>query len=358
MFEVSRRGPEAVVRAASRLRQECAPEDGDALASDLIGLLEEREVEPHLAPLLAAAPVFAGPRAIARAGRVLRSELQDEQWKVEPAMAVLAQARTAEAAIQLLLCSREASDLEVLDEASTACRRSQFSPGEVHAAARAETPAGDLERYLSYTLESALRARMRFLGANLERTLHTAAHRHLHRVIWVRYDGGSIADAFMIDPEEPRFMDAEYESVRLPSACLIGVAHPAELSAEQRDAFGMVLADHELTGLFPQLDRAVADSDDEAEYRQIDRHVMEAEFRPFMARNGWAYGARGETFVLQVRGSELHLTTDRVGQGDRILRSFSLTGPRIARRHEDEIIHGEAHVAMARVMERFAPGLI
>lgn len=81
---------------------------------------------------------------------------------------------------------------------------------------------------------------------------------HLVRqIVWGAFDeqGGRVA-TFRVT-EERDFADAADNAVSLDSAATVGVAHPLELSLDERAAWGDVLSDYEIVPPFAQLGRAV-----------------------------------------------------------------------------------------------------
>ena len=113
------------------------------------------------------------------------------------------------------------------------------------------------------------------------------------RLVWGVYDdAGKLLATFRM-LEDCSFTQASDEPLDLPVAGSIGIVHPLELSADERQAWQTHLADYEIESPFPQLERPVVrlspDSSDKKtlrEYSGINVNAMT--FRGRAEKLGWA----------------------------------------------------------------------
>jgi hypothetical protein len=112
--------------------------------------------------------------------------------------------------------------------------------------------------------EESLRIRRRWEQDEFQKYLvtHPLIGHLTRRLVWGIYTlGGKLLVSFRVD-EEHAWLDAEDEAID-KAAGQIGLVHPLQLTAEERAAWGEVLADYEIMQPFPQLSRPVYPPDSE-----------------------------------------------------------------------------------------------
>lgn len=84
---------------------------------------------------------------------------------------------------------------------------------------------------------------------------HPVLRRLLAGVVWGLYDGDTLAGTARVD-EDGVLVD-EHDDPVDPGDRLLGVAHPVDLTPDEREAWAAVMSDYELVAAFPQLTRPV-----------------------------------------------------------------------------------------------------
>lgn len=112
-------------------------------------------------------------------------------------------------------------------------------------------------------------------------------------VVWAQFDGDSVTGLFRLD-EDGTPVDANDEPVEVTGP--VGVIHPLALSPEQRDQWGQVLGDYDLSPAFPQLDRPVThlapdQGDDTALHEVPATPVPAGRLMGVCTKQGWERGA-------------------------------------------------------------------
>lgn len=356
IWDAAHRGGRAVAAVGRRIAADLDPERADAVGARLASLVDP-SVELDAAPaLIAACSAFGGPRTTAAIGAALRAE--PPLWAVEPALGFLRDARTEEAAIQLRLCARDANEPDVLLGAHRAYRGWTSAMLGLLYMGRADAPLRDVERYFALNLADAMIHATRFSGAELRNACESAAGGALSRVIWAAYDGRRTAHTFRWDPEESEFVGPDCDPIAVADERHVGVVHTAELSPEDRDAWGVTLADFEIVTLVPQLDRPHLPARDDVPYGWIGRRVPRVDAIRFLAAAGWTTRGDGSSWTFSTRGSVLELDVGVQGEewDLRQLRYRSTLRPSadVFR----DIAYSETHLACVALLAEFAPDLL
>lgn len=361
LAEAAFRGPDEARRFARRVRPQLSDEEADAIGEELVVIMAG-DVPDLMASLTAAAPAFAGPKTIARAGKVLRST--HEAWKIDIGFEILKDNHGPESAVQQLLCAREAAHVQVMESAARTYEFGRYSIRDISTAATAQVPRDDLERYLRFAMEMAMLEGARFEARDFQRTVTGPASSVLRRSIWAQYDGRRVERAFIMDPEDAGFLDTALERVELSPDSPVGLVHPAELTPVERVTWGVLFADYEVVGLFPQLDRPCERARSTFPYGPLGRTVPVDELHRSLFSHGWRHrssAARSAAggFEMPLRGATLRLDAHPVSDERIQLDAIRLSRPTLDREsREDDIIYSEALKMSVELLTQFAPDLV
>ncbi len=116
------------------------------------------------------------------------------------------------------------------------------------------------------------------------------------RLVWASYARDQMVETFRV-AEDQTLADQKDDELKLSQELTVGLPHPLELQAEERQAWQRVLEDYELVQPFPQLDRPVSRVDDQGHRRIEGRKV------PFSAvlaleDRGWERSEDGDGGIV------------------------------------------------------------
>ncbi len=344
-------GPQQAKRFAKSVRGSLDDDDADAIGAELMQLFTEPEPSDLLGALASTAPVFAGPQTVGLAGELLRNT--DDENQIELAFEVLQNNQLAPSAIQQLVCSREATNPDVRRRAASMFKFGRLAVRQLSVAAWADVDADVLQRYFAYALEIAMLEGVRYRAEDLEAACKSPASETLRRVVWAEYQGTKPTHMFIIDTEDSGFLDADAEPISLDPTGTVGVVHPSEMSQDQHESWGELMADFEIIGLFSQLDRVRESAQDNLPFDDIKCLVPSESLHAFLLSQGWAQTRFG-LYELPLRGAMLQLHTYYVDEQTTRLEQLRLNRPKFKRQStDDDVIYSEAVAAGEALLSRF-----
>lgn len=184
----------------------------------------------------------------------------------------------------------------------------------------------------------------RFRALFLEHPLMTQLGQ---RVVWGEFERGATTPqrTFRVTAER-ELVDVEDDPVELDGSHQIRVVHPIQLDDAAREAWGQILADYEISPPFPQLDRAIAEIEDD-DAREISRFSgVEVEAKRLRGRlegRKWSiFGAdngyfTGFTRRFEAQGVTVLLTVDQA-----IPQSWTEMGDQMTRKIARVSFHAKA----------------
>jgi len=115
------------------------------------------------------------------------------------------------------------------------------------------------------------------------------------RLVWGLYDQDGALQSTVRLSAEGDFTDAQDDAVELDGRCVMGIAHPIELSDEARDAWLALFADYEIIQPFEQLQRPVFELDEEERLASFSERfyafrTTQGLIRARLEPRGWIYG--------------------------------------------------------------------
>ena len=278
-------------------------------------------------------------------------------WKMERGLEVLTGHDGAEAAVQLLLCSRRAHHVELLQRAERAYRGIPQAARNPLFVDGADAPSEDLAEYFAIALERAMVQGTRLRAAEVRASVQ---REHLSRVVWGVYEGRKVVETFRPADDEAALFDHEWEVVELDDDAVVGVVHPREVDDGTREAWGMAFAESQVVELFEQFDRVHVPAVRTFPYRSVGRDARHWELVRFLYRHDpWTRDRESRDFRLEIRGATLAMRT-RISREDfRTIEGFTLRRSALHRSGlEEDIIYSEALAAAVKVLEAFAPDLL
>lgn len=359
LVEAAQRGPQPVLQEARKARRGVSFDESDAFGVELAELFHLNIDPPgRVGSLVCAAQHFGGPQTLAVVGSALRKD-PCPSWKVERGLEIFKAHRGPEAIVQLLLCGRDACNVNALERCRAEWRGYPGALSSLLRHASVDAPAADLERYFALGLEQAMITGTRYPVDDLIEAARSGARDVLRRVVWARYDGRRPIEVFVIDPDEAGFIDRDYEPVVIDPDARVGVTHPAEFSDEFRDEWGRFLGDLEIGAPFPQFDRECRVAEDGFGYREIGTVVDHWDLTRFLFSRGWTRRDNYPTFEFSVRGAQLKLHTHLLAnESARRIDAITLEQHIVAKGLENDVVHTEAVNESFAVLERFAPQVL
>lgn len=318
----------------------------------------ETSDEHDATPLAEVVPLFVGPVTAAHLVARLSEEHLDPRvvdWCVD----ALSHHPARNLAMYYFVLLREAQTPDVVEIFKRKVRGfPQLLPNALKMCQHdVELPL--LHRFLTYVLEDAMVHETRFPASDLiaARGEGTAVEL-LRKVVWATFRGREPVVVFQIDPEGFDFLDEQWRPVEVPHDAKVGVLHPSQFAAAQRDRWGEHLADAEIVAPFSQLDRGAGDV--KFSYDLLDFEVNGDALKRFLLQRGWrlhpptAFDTEQAVhYTRQIGGASLRLTACHID--DHRLQVVNVTFDTATAVAPRALEVSEALVATTQLLDAFAP---
>jgi Domain of unknown function (DUF4132) len=128
------------------------------------------------------------------------------------------------------------------------------------------------------------------------------------RLVWGLYQDGALEGLFRV-AEDGTLADLDDAEFHLPRALQVGLVHPLELTAEQKESWAEILGDYQVLQPFPQLEREVFhfqdDERQETELKRVEGSKIESVRLLSLESRGWRRGEALDGGVVHWMSREL-----------------------------------------------------
>ena len=147
------------------------------------------------------------------------------------------------------------------------------------------------------------------------------------KLVWGVYTADHTITAVFVCNDDSSLIDHNYDEVVIPEDAVIGMVHPAQLSAEQVQQWQQVLFQQKVEQVFPQLDRRIPDLSainlqSTILHQYEGKQMQPGSIRSTLERYGWHKGPVGDGGILESmrlsymeKNLEAVLEVDGVGAG-------------------------------------------